>query len=258
MNFSQVVQGNYFRYSILKDANLSTTIYEAAHSMVYMVRNQTFENGNHRTAILLLLDYLNSIGATYTADPLALYLELADPLRLSRAEAALFIDQLAATIEKSVTIIEKPVTDTEEPPATDIEGPASVSSRETDPTDRKTKKKEKKKKKKKPKTPKQPNVPSPNQSEFRKACALRVKFANKYWFAAKDNEARVRAAQRDYDNNKNRVGKSAADIQKLYDVLVAAKQNMKEEAAYWQVEPKGGWMNFKGGLGNQRGEDGEL
>ena len=49
---------------------------ELARTIIAMVKSQIFREGNHRAAVLTLMDYLAVLGIQYKADPVILYLEL--------------------------------------------------------------------------------------------------------------------------------------------------------------------------------------
>lgn len=78
---------------------------ELSRTMVRMEKNQNFRNGNHRTAVLTVLDYLSSVGLDYAKDPMHLYLNLAQashPDLSEKKDLPLFIIRLANQINDAV------------------------------------------------------------------------------------------------------------------------------------------------------------
>lgn len=82
---------------------MKAIITEVTRTMVDMTRRQLFKQGNHRTSIVLLLDYLASIGIQYNDDPMELYLRLHHPGSVQNEDLPEFVGMLGMRVFWSVS-----------------------------------------------------------------------------------------------------------------------------------------------------------
>jgi hypothetical protein len=101
-NSAKFREGHYFWKQPLSNGSHRAMIHELTRTMVRMEKNQNFRQGNHRTAVLSLLDYLASVGIEYVKDPIHLYLNLAQsshPDLSEKKDLPDFINRLADQVQ---------------------------------------------------------------------------------------------------------------------------------------------------------------
>lgn len=104
---TKIKEHHYWRPENLTDGftkgkqERDAALYELARTCVLMVRAQMFQQGNHRTAVLSLIEYLYSVGIEYKKDPIKLYLKLI-PATYPMTEMPEFTEYIYKKLNKSI------------------------------------------------------------------------------------------------------------------------------------------------------------
>ena len=76
-----------------------------------MTRRQVFRQGNHRTSIVILLDYFASVGIQYNHDPINLYLNMHQPTNIPSGQLASHTQKLEQIVLQSLARSENGVSE---------------------------------------------------------------------------------------------------------------------------------------------------
>ncbi|KAE8153017.1 hypothetical protein BDV25DRAFT_44734 [Aspergillus avenaceus] len=100
-----VARGNYFKADQLKQDTGTpndATMNEVTRSALALVDDQVFIDGNTRTSVLVILEYLATLGSLYTRDPVRIYWILAQRHSSGRYDPAKIQQDLIKEVRGSL------------------------------------------------------------------------------------------------------------------------------------------------------------